>query len=166
MSMREMRQCWYINLKTNQTMKLQDQVIPLPMAQRLKELGVKQESYFSWYVAKDVDDTPALNRSGFHCLLCGHPYAPYFEAVAAFTVAELGQLMPDYMVVDHYRMHFHSYKQEQYKKPALWTCTFGRSTDKEVPDFDRHNEAEARGTLLIHLLESNLITIQDINSRI
>lgn len=158
-------------------MKLEDQVISLPMAQRLKELGVKQESYFSWFkyqYSKRKLKYPGKMGRFTQQEFCGilksdEPFSADYAVIdksCAFTVAELGQLLPDSLTVDHYRMHFHSYKQEQYKKPALWTCTLGHSTDKEVPDFDRHNEAEARGALLIHLLESNLITIEEVNSRI
>ena len=44
-------------------MKLEDQVVSLDLAKRLKELGVRQESFWAWYEAFDRDDTPRLNRS-------------------------------------------------------------------------------------------------------
>lgn len=75
-------------------MKLESQVIPLTAAKRLKELGVKQESVWSWYITTDRDDTPSLNRSGYHCPTCGHPRAPYFAEVAAYTADELAPMLP------------------------------------------------------------------------
>jgi hypothetical protein len=75
-------------------MKLENQVVSLEWAKKLKDLGVKQESHFSWFNATDRDDTPSLNRSGHHCPTCSHPHAPYFEEISAFTVGELGDLLP------------------------------------------------------------------------
>lgn len=89
-------------------MKLQDQVCTLEQAKRLKELGVKQESLFSWCGdetkrlmdnGKDglavsdwvyIDSTiPANNQESDHRSLV--PSAKPFAA--AFTVAELGVMI-------------------------------------------------------------------------
>lgn len=72
-------------------MKLEDQVISLELAKRMKELGFKQESIFSWYYI----DVP---------LLYSGPEIGYFgsnlpsdasEIYAAYTVAELGEMLPE-----------------------------------------------------------------------
>lgn len=61
-------------------MKLEQQVIPLDLAKRLKALGVKQEAYF-WY----FDDGEL-----------GH-YANSAPLYAAFTTSELGEMLKDDM---------------------------------------------------------------------
>jgi hypothetical protein len=47
---------------------LEKQVCNLELAKRLKELGVKQESFWAWYETTDRDDTPRLNRLAFPML--------------------------------------------------------------------------------------------------
>lgn len=167
-------------------MKLEDQVITLQQAQRLKDLGVKQESYFSWYVATDCDDDPSLNRSGFHCPTCGHPRAPYFAEAAAFTVAELGMMLPEWIYKggEEYRRRQWRNTEDQYSEEereigltkigycicyeVSMTHTKRISIGKDAEGVEtRHTtEAAARASMLIHLLESKLITAEEVNSRI
>lgn len=73
-------------------MKLEEQVCSLELAQKLKELGVKQESHFSWYrgvgnifiLGTNVE---VLNNG----VQVSRTTAPQFEEYSAFTVAEFGQ---------------------------------------------------------------------------
>ena len=77
-------------------MKLEEQVCSLELAKRLKELGVKQESLFRWTHAlawsKSTDGRKTPGR--------GKDYVEYGNAkahkdfIAAFTVAELGEMLP------------------------------------------------------------------------
>ncbi len=39
---------------------LEKQCVSLELVKRLKELGVKQESFWAWYETTDRDDTPCL----------------------------------------------------------------------------------------------------------
>ena len=71
-------------------MKLEDQVCSLELAKKLKELGVKQESLFYWWFVRNdmgddvfVSDTKPVNGT---------------EYWSAFTVAELGEMLPKYIV--------------------------------------------------------------------
>ena len=60
-------------------MKLEQHVCSLDLAKRLKELGVKQESLFWWgEITKEV-----------HYCKAGKPLH-----ISAFTVAELGEMLP------------------------------------------------------------------------
>lgn len=145
-------------------MKLQDQVCTLEQAKRLKELGVSQHSEFYfrsknvWHFS-EVTDWP--NQEQLSDLIESGAEAGII--FSAYTVAELGEMLPDYLTVDSYRMHPRFYKQEQNNSPALWTATYGNSEDKDVPDFYFNNEAHCRAALLIWLIESNLTTIEQIN---
>ena len=67
-------------------MKLEDQVCSLELAQKLKAMGVKQESHFYW-----------VNRRGDGaCLVCEEESMNWAnpEMWSAFTVAELGEMIP------------------------------------------------------------------------
>jgi hypothetical protein len=138
-------------------MELKDQVCTIEQAIRLKELGVKQESIWSWYVTTDRDDTPSLNRSGYHCPMCGHPRAPYFAEVAAYTVSELGLMLPN---------AFNTMQvTSDDGRGNIWRGY--DDEDKDCPmDKEYVTEAEARATMLIYLLENYLITAKDVNARL
>jgi len=64
-------------------MTLEDQVVSLELAKKLKELGVSQESYFFWYggnVLRENQLTQELRR--------------HEPPVSAYTAAELGEMLP------------------------------------------------------------------------
>ena len=126
-------------------MKLEDQVCSLELAKKLKELGVKQESLWVWLPYLEGDDTTRweIERSR-HGL-----YAP----VSAFTVAELGEMLPEYVMRGGMRhtirqqragsMRFVSYEHDQFN------CMIQNG----------NTEADARAKMLIYLIENNLITV-------
>jgi len=66
-------------------MKLENQVCSLELAKKLKELGVKQESLFYWFVYKNKYNelSTGLKKGG------GHGKSRF----SAFTVAELGEMI-------------------------------------------------------------------------
>ncbi len=69
-------------------MKLEKQVTSLKLSKKLKELGVKQESWFLW----ELDDTKE------EWVLTDQDKAFYSEredrSVSAFTASELGEMLP------------------------------------------------------------------------
>lgn len=114
-------------------MKLEQQVSSLELAQKLKELGVKQESYFVWLKVTD-----------------GHKLVPSYilrldgaeEWCSAFTVAELGEMLP---IIT-----------------ASWKGGLGKWTCEVPPQMECHveyaeTEADARAKMLIYLAEKGLI---------
>ena len=112
-------------------MQLEQQVISRELAKKLKELGVKQESLF-WYdwVRPDVGEEGVF-------ALTQTTYTP--DAVSAFTVAELGELLPK----AHLTTQFHD----------GWYAYDG---DGEYVA-DAKTEADARAKMLIHLIENGLM---------
>ena len=82
-------------------MKIEDQVVSLELAKELKELGVKQDSVWVWIKAPCRD-------SGYECSLSWLSNL-YVEHYLAFTVAELGKMLPS---------GFYSY----YDVFDGWTC--------------------------------------------
>src|SRR5712671_5636785 len=70
------------------------QVCSLDLYRRLKELGVEQESVFYWCTisgTNQADLRPAIVWFGKELDL-GHVYG---EEISAFTVAELGEMLPE-----------------------------------------------------------------------
>ena len=130
-------------------MKLEDQVCSLELAKKLKELGIKQNSLFYWcnvknweyksvlrYCPENIDRELAL--SGF--------------AISAFTVAELGEMLPqnhaDWMI---------GYSKENGNQWHLWlhsSCAYLEDKTIAIKDV---NESNARAKMLIHLIEQGLM---------
>lgn len=85
-------------------MKLEDQIVSLELAKKLKELGVKQESVFYWQVYYDGEDNPVLeykpkSTSGWETDLGDAEHPENLRYFSAFTVAELLQLLKEPVLV-------------------------------------------------------------------
>lgn len=117
-------------------MELSKQVVGLPIAKRLKELGVKQKSLF--YHTLDLE----LGVVG-HDIYQACINEPDDEFFSAFTVAELGEMLPP---------GIKTAKQEGKNK---WICWEG-------PIVGADTEADARGKMLIYLLEQGIINASEV----
>jgi len=127
-------------------MRLEEQVVSLELAKRLKELGVKQESHFEW------EYNPEKGREWEHRLLQPHDDRYKFhQHCAAFTVAELGELLP-------YEPN-HKYFSTNNGTKERWICW------EWVGGYQHHyedttgsdTEADARAKMLIHLIENGIV---------
>lgn len=133
-------------------MKLEDQVISLDLAKKMKELGFEQESLFKWalksiylesgtpksYVTEKHYDIILDDENSFD--------GEYF--FNAYTVAELGKMLPENVM---------SFKSPDKK---TWICryydyhgTFEFDTYQEI----HKTEANARAKMFIYLKENNLL---------
>lgn len=129
-------------------MKLANQVVSLELAKRLKELGVKQESYFYWIYTDGVlpdgtrDKIVAGNTLGdSHWELGGEQ-----DTYSAYTVAELGEMLPPgiaYMCREN---------------DNKWFCASVPYKVNPATNIS-NTEADARAKMLIYLLENKLITL-------
>lgn len=121
-------------------MQLENQVVSLEIAKKLKELGVKQDAYHSWCFIEAHNDYELDNGS------CSNMYS-------AFTVAELGEMLPSLYV---------SGKTLEHKGKTEFVCCHKERIVENI-DYQAsgttygENEADARGKMLIYLLENNLI---------
>jgi hypothetical protein len=135
-------------------MKLEDQVVSLELAKKLKELGVEQSSYFYWepygdgvhlaqYNPEEIELYQGLDASNLY---------------SAFTVAELGEMLP--------KGYTRADGQVAYLE-CDWIGSKARvdfvtdSRDRELEwasDKSFEAEAHARASMLIYLLENRLIT--------
>jgi hypothetical protein len=142
-------------------MPLEDQVVSLPLAQKLKELGVKQASAFTYVQHYPNGDykLESFNTQFFGVVTDYHAEGRDSEKhpmYSAFTVAELGRMLPAYIDLPHGR------------KNAILRCTkfeHSYSVYYQIgaanPDFYQvePTEADARAKLLICLIENKLITV-------
>lgn len=116
-------------------LKLEGQACEAKYAVKLCNLGVKQESLLYWWHDNVTNKYGIRSDKGA------------FKAYSAFTVAELGAMLPPHIV---------SYKV---KDCPEWYCTRKHDTLYEV---SADTEADARAKMLIYLIENNFIDSKDI----
>ena len=134
-------------------LELEKQVTSLELSQRLKELGVKQDSYWVWvhpFKAKDLkhfyDEDNKLWK-----LMPRQSLAParvVRHIFAAFTVAELGIALPI---------------ETTSEKWIEDDGTFFVRSEAEVYNTYENTEADARAKMLIYLMEEKLNAIKRIS---
>ncbi len=119
-------------------MQLEQQLTNLEYSQKLKELGVKQESIWYWTdLPEDDGKTWVLQREGL-----------WNKGLmfSAFTVAELGEMLPR-----------GEYLETFYHSLEIQLTTTIKDT-KEV--FTADTEANARAKMRIYLIENKLLGSQ------
>lgn len=109
-------------------MKLEEQVVSLDLAKKLKEAGVRQESVFFWENQVSRDAFPSYR------------IVQYPAEYAAFTVAELGSLLPHGTI-----SYFSPYREWHCKTPG----------NKKTVDMEM-TEANARASILLYLIKNGL----------
>jgi hypothetical protein len=126
-------------------MELEKHVCSLELAKRLKELGVKQESFFFWHAGPDVEPKIIIGQ--------GYETANGFtyENFSAFSVAELGELLPMHLTDPLISL-------QVFKTPAGWCIRYDTGERVFWEELDP-NEADARAQMLIYLLEHNLAEV-------
>lgn len=120
-------------------MKLEDQVVSLELAKKLKELGVKQESLFWWHECQRPEDGHVWSYiENYYRIDTDRAFE---EVVAAFTVAELGEMLPP------------GRKSWRYTDfdGCKWMC------EQVGHHEEAATEADARAKMLIYLIENKLV---------
>jgi hypothetical protein len=120
-------------------MKLENQVTNLELSKKLKELGVKQESLFWWVGSKNDEWFVMSLRSDEKDLMVGGKEGRK-EGYSAFTVAELGEMLPK---------QFGTTKDHQDR----WYVYNRIGYEEQYAD----TEANARAKMLIYLIENKLM---------
>jgi hypothetical protein len=123
-------------------MRLEDQVCNLELSKRLKELDVRQASIFYW---EDRPEGPRLFPSSSDEV---HMYSTY----AAFTVAELGELIRPYFKLPEARRTARGVFWGIHKS---WLHGYSVHEDNEI---EAKTEADARAKMLIYLIEKGLVS--------
>lgn len=130
-------------------MQLENQVVSLELAQKMKELGFEQESLFY----HDVDNfviTKKINKN------------PEEGWISAYTVAELGEMLPAELTAEQISnspeiggAYLEINKNKDYFVVCYQQCGERGCLDDKY--FECKNEADARAKMLIYLKENNLI---------
>ena len=128
-------------------MNMHEQVTSLALSKKLKEVGVTQESQFYWSVLY----RPAWEVIYLHDLTI--PQRKSIKSgtdgiISAFTVAELGEWLPE-------ECYSIKYSDDRTSKP-VWGCT-NRNHNYPVQEAD--TEADARAKMLIYLVEQGLLKV-------
>lgn len=138
-------------------MKIEDQVVSPETAKKLQELKVPQESYF--YLVKDYE-----NEEDFY--IVSEPYkfreSPYYQIYSAFTVAELGMFFP--ITYNSIFMSGFGFTEED----SICSEISYRPKHEEIISFEvitsvyGNSEADARANMIIHLIETGMIKVEDL----
>jgi len=153
-------------------MKLEDQVCTLEQAKRLEELlgeDIKSSFYwvdwYGWHIAQPC------SKGFVYIDQDGKVYTETIkECFNAFTVAELGVMLQDSIKKDwlgtmgHPVIGYHCsyiYEDKEFGETKS-LCSFPHEQD---PEFTK-TEAQARAEMLIYLLEKELITAQEVKTRL
>lgn len=150
-------------------MNLEQIVTSKEISMRLRELGVPQESLFYWQRCRRSGVYKLIQRrKGEISDIAGK--MGYRRYISAFTAAELGEMLlsfpyPFNLVTRFFengvfiQLEFPTHKNGKYieKRVAIQASLneHEMSTLKNIPK----NEADARGKMLIHLLENKLINL-------
>jgi|RhiMethySRZTD1v2_1073278.scaffolds.fasta_scaffold1222281_1 hypothetical protein len=128
---------------------LEKQVVNLELSKRLKELGVKQESYFKWVGAQLWDETQQSDYES-------KSTPPRSTCIAAFTVAELGELLPPYWMllknIDYFRLLWWKASPEDEYQETLML----RKSDYELT---ADTPADCMAKMLIYLVENKFVIL-------
>ncbi|MGF6428194.1 hypothetical protein [Bradyrhizobium elkanii] len=123
------------------SLPIEKQVCSLDLAKRLKELGVKQESYFLW--KQLFSDTPDKWHVSIREV---NGRVLQKKCIAAFTVAEIGEMLGLGRWVT-------------FKTSRGWEWQYTGNGPLPINNDGKaaDTEADARAKMLIYLLENNLI---------
>lgn len=130
---------------------MKDQVISLALAKKLKDLGVPQEASY-WWVA-DVEDWTNAELVGDNWT--DYSYRDCLK-VAAFNVAELGEMLPRYVDIRGLMWPL------EIVRTSIWRLYYGdwrgaAETAVILSAPTGASEAEARGLMLALLIEKDLM---------
>jgi len=126
-------------------MEVEKQVCSFELAERLKELGVKQESFFYW-IPEDVSRIDWSVESSDNI---ASESSQSSEALSAFTVAELGETLPREIIRDGLHLHM----EELRNASGEWITKYILEYKDGQTCFGI-SQADARAKMLIYLLEN------------
>lgn len=125
-------------------MNLELQVTSLELSKKLRELAVSQKSYFHWYYSVYTEEDFKWRLMQHHRLDIKEKHNDD-NVISAFTVAELGELLPDM---------FATCRNEDGEWMGAWDESKWNILEK-INSYDK-TEANCRAKILIYLIENDL----------
>ena len=148
-----LRMKWLITIK-KLYMELQKQCCSLDLAKKLKKLGILQRSIFNWYYEPKFVGIHGRSGDRHHLVYCPPSWGNWVLIASAYTVAELGVMLNGTIIGSSFWIrNFHD-------------CHIQLLRGNNKQQFDGNTEAEARAAMLIYLLESKIITVEEVNQRL
>lgn len=134
-------------------MELEQQVVSLELAKKLKELGVPQLSLFYWQQTYSEMKGGQV-ASGFEITQTKKESKKGMRCFSAFTVTELAERM-NVEITDANESE--SFTLKISSAIDFWCATFGDESSDVTPQFEDTSLADALAKMLIYLLENKLI---------
>lgn len=147
-------------------LKIEDQVVSPETAKKLQELKVPQESYFLWvidntygnnniYLENKIPYFKWTREDNFHVHISAW-CIPDFEFYSAFSVAELGMFFP--ISFDSVFTSMAAIAEDD------WICVEISCTPNHeiIKTFHGRTEAESRANMIINLIESGIVKVEDL----
>jgi hypothetical protein len=136
-------------------MKLESQVTSLELSRKLESLGVKQESLFYWWISNKEEHKNHIN---FQPAIHYERPIPMkdknwdWSIVSAFTVAELGEMLPERIAPKTGVTRQFAFRRGGFKWVS-YELQDGYIVHKEFAE----TEADARAAMLIWLVENGYL---------
>lgn len=141
-------------------MKLENQVTNLELSKKLKGLGVKQESLFYWMFSAFSKPERQIIYYEDKVQLEKDFVSNRYDLTSAFTVAELGEMLPEEIEdpKTKYIFGLHLNKVES-KNWEVWYEYRWNDEERLIGEqvFYSDTEANARAKMLIYLIENKLV---------
>lgn len=127
-------------------MTLETLVCSLPLAKKLRELGVPQKSVFYWDYISDDGNTGILLENDES------------DGISAFTAGELGEMLPQTVdQEDEFSPYFLNIHQCTIPRGRCWQVRYGTGKDGDnTISITRDTLADSFATMLIYLIEKGL----------
>jgi len=138
-------------------MKLEQQVVSLELARKLKEAGVKQESYAYWLERKNERPVPLASFESGAWNSVHQGYEVMSKIASAFTASELGEMLPRIHVQDSRIYKLTCFKELRNDKEE-WLCRYECETNNGYHQQTAYTLTDAMAKMLIYLLENKLLT--------
>jgi len=136
-------------------MKLEAQICSLELAKIIYELGVKRDSLFYWCKNKYEKEFCVIGNGRICVDGCSFCFALYKEAedevYSAYTVAELGEMLPDNI------FSCPSIDRKDHIHDRMYYC---KDVFNKIEPINANTEANARAKMLIYLIENKLLEVK------
>lgn len=128
-------------------MRLEDQVCTLEQGKKLHKLGIEAECSFLWVNGTELWMQPSTAKS----------WRKDGLSVPAYTVAELGEMLPGIIKDDDVNYFFGS---SRLFEGDSWEACYAQLKPYQGclhGPFEYPTEAQARAAMLIHLIENGIV---------